>query len=86
MPYTLEQSQLRDLRAMTDCSEADSDLETATFAYRRMGEGGLGFVALISIGIFISVAVLSIRWIHKRYIFCAKRDQQNGRPVSNTRR
>ena len=70
--WRIRQSQTNQLFGMTNCSNADTDFQTATFAYGGIGEGGLEFVVLAVIGILISV-VFTCRWIHKRYKFCVER-------------
>ena len=70
--WRIRQSQINQLFGMTNCSDADTDFQTATFAYGGIGEGGLAFVVLAVIGILISV-VFTCRWIHKRYKFCVER-------------
>ena len=72
MVQTIEQSRLDILFRMTNCSEADSDLQTATFAYGGIGEGGLGFVV---VGILILVVVPSCIWINLKYKLCIKRER-----------
>ena len=69
--WRIRQSQINQLFGMTNCSDADTDFQTATFAYGGIGEG-LAFVVLAVIGILISV-VFTCRWIHKRYKFCVER-------------
>ena len=53
--WRIRQSQINQLFGMTNCSDADTDFQTATFAYGGIGEGGLAFVVLAVIEILISV-------------------------------
>ena len=75
MAYRIEQSQLDKLFRMTNCSDEDSDFQTATFAYGGIGEGGLGFAVLAAIAIITLTVVLICRQINKKYKFCVSRDR-----------
>ena len=73
MVHKIAQSQLDMMLMVTNCSEPDPDLPTATFSYGGMGEGGLGFVVLVAIGILILV-VYGCRWINYQFKFCIRRE------------